>query len=209
MSHQRGWKGANMVNAFVVLIDNYDSFTYNLYQYLCMMTPEVRVFRNDKVEVTDIEAMRPDLIVISPGPKEPRDAGVSAEVIRRLGPVCPILGVCLGHQCINEVFGGRTVRAPRPWHGKTSVIHHDGKVLYTGVPDGISVARYHSLVADPACIGADLSVTAWTDDGIVMGLRHNRYQIEGVQFHPESFMTEYGPEMLRNCFREVMSGCRH
>jgi anthranilate synthase/aminodeoxychorismate synthase-like glutamine amidotransferase len=182
----------------IVLIDNYDSFTYNLYEYFCQLTPAVQVFRNDKVDIPEIARMKPDLIVISPGPKAPRDAGISKEVIGRLGRTIPTLGVCLGHQCINEVFGGRTVRAPRPWHGKTSIIHHDGKALYAGVPDGISVARYHSLVADPTTIGPDLYVSAWTDEGIVMGLRHRYYPIEGVQFHPESFMTEYGQMMLRN-----------
>ncbi|HEY9434550.1 MAG TPA: aminodeoxychorismate/anthranilate synthase component II [Blastocatellia bacterium] len=188
---------------FVVLIDNYDSFTYNLYEYFCQLTPAVQVFRNDKVDIPEIARLRPDLIVISPGPKAPRDAGISKEVISRLGHTIPILGVCLGHQCINEVFGGSTVRAPCPWHGKTSIIHHDGKVLYDGVPDGISVARYHSLVADPKTIGPDLYVSAWTEDGIVMGLRHHYYPIEGVQFHPESFMTEYGQMMLRNYLTRV------
>ena len=187
----------------VALIDNYDSFTYNLYQYICLVASTVRVFRNDKVCIDDLAAMQPDAIVISPGPKAPKDAGISKDVIRRLGPTHAILGVCLGHQCINEVFGGRTVRAPLPWHGKTSAIAHDGRTVFGGVPQRCVVARYHSLVADRASVGADLEVSAWTDDGLIMGVRHRRYAIEGVQFHPESFMTEHGTLMLRNFFAAV------
>jgi anthranilate synthase component II len=195
-----------MFDLSVVLIDNYDSFTYNLYQYLRLCTQDVRVFRNDAVSVADIAALRPDCIVISPGPKAPTDAGISKQVIAELGQTSPILGVCLGHQCINEVFGGRTVRAPRPWHGKTSVLHHDGKSLFTGLPDGFAVARYHSLVAARETLSADLEVTAWTDDHIIMGVRHRRLPIEGVQFHPESFMTEHGHAMISNFFTGVRRG---
>lgn len=193
----------------LVLIDNYDSFTYNLYQYLRLITPEVHVFRNDKVDVRGLAALRPDAVVVSPGPKEPKDAGISKELIRRLGPTCPILGVCLGHQCINEVFGGRTIRAPKPWHGKTSRINHDGQALFSGLPQGFEVARYHSLVADPATVSAALTVSAWTDDGLIMGLRHRRFPIEGVQFHPESFMTEHGHAMIRNFLAGVSRDARH
>ena len=189
-----------------VLIDNYDSFTYNLYQALCAIPADVLVIRNDKISVEGIAAMSPSFIVISPGPKEPRDAGISKEVIRQLGRVYPILGVCLGHQCINEVYGGSTVRAPRPWHGKTSVIQHDGKSLFRGLPPQVSVARYHSLVADLRTLSPQLEVSAWTEDGLVMGLRHRTFPVEGVQFHPESFMTEHGPTMLRNFCAGVQIG---
>jgi anthranilate synthase/aminodeoxychorismate synthase-like glutamine amidotransferase len=187
----------------VVLIDNYDSFTYNLYQSLSCVTGEVRVFRNDAITVAGIERLRPRSIVISPGPGTPKDAGISKDVIRHLGPAYPVLGVCLGHQCINEVFGGRTVPAPRPWHGKTSGIHHDGRTLFAGLPQGVAVARYHSLVAERETVSDDLELSAWTDDGLVMGLRHRRYPIEGVQFHPESFLTEQGDAMIRNHCREA------
>ena len=197
--HDTSW------NACIVLIDNYDSFTYNLYQCLRLISRDVRVFRNDKVDVTDLLALRPEAIVISPGPKAPVDAGISKEVIFRCGPLVPTLGVCLGHQCMNEVFGGRTVRAPRPWHGKTSTLNHDGQGMFTGLPQRFEVARYHSLVADREVIGRDLQVTAWTDEGIVMGLRHRWYPIEGVQFHPESFLTEHGQAMIVN----FVAGARH
>jgi anthranilate synthase component 2 len=182
----------------VVLIDNYDSFTYNLYQCLRLLTPDVRVFRNDKITIEAIAAERPDVIVISPGPKAPKDAGITKETIRRLGPSCPTLGVCLGHQSINEVYRGRTVRAPQPWHGKLSIIQHDGRGIFAGLPQRFAVARYHSLVADHDTVGPDLEISAWTDDGLVMGLRHRHFPIEGVQFHPESFMTEHGQAMIRN-----------
>jgi anthranilate synthase component 2 len=182
----------------VVLIDNYDSFTYNLYQYLRLVTPVVRVFRNDKITVDELAREAPDAIVISPGPKAPKDAGITKDVIRALGPTCPTLGVCLGHQCINEAFAGRTIRAPQPWHGKLSTIEHDGRGLFAGLPPRFAVARYHSLVADRHTIAPELEVTAWTDDGLVMGLRHRHLPIEGVQFHPESFMTEHGYAMLHN-----------
>jgi anthranilate synthase component 2 len=192
----------------IVLIDNYDSFTYNLYQYLRLITPAVRVFRNDAVGVRDIAALGPDGIVISPGPKEPKDAGISKEVIALLGPACPVLGVCLGHQSINEVFGGRTVRAPRPWHGKTSRIYHDGRGIFQGLPQGFVVARYHSLVACRETVGRDLEISAWTDDDLIMGLRHKYFPIEGVQFHPESYLTEHGHAMMRNFFAGVEHGDR-
>jgi anthranilate synthase component II len=188
----------DLSSARIVMIDNYDSFTYNLYQCLRLVTRDVRVFRNDKVDVDRILALKPDGIVISPGPKAPADAGISKEVIARCGASLPIFGVCLGHQSINEVFGGRTIRAPRPWHGKTSAITHDGHGVFKGVPQRFDAARYHSLVADRATLGPELQVTAWTDEGIIMGLRHRWHPIEGVQFHPESFMTEHGQTMVVN-----------
>lgn len=183
-----------------IIIDNYDSFTYNLYQYIMEMVSEVKVFRNDNITIRDIEDMEPKYIVISPGPKEPKDAGMSKKIIERFGEEVNILGVCLGHQCINEVFGGITVRDKKVFHGKVSVINNDQKHIYRGLPKRLSVARYHSLVADAARISNDLEITAWTDDGVVMGVRHKSRPIEGVQFHPESFMTEYGKEMLQNYF---------
>ena len=197
-----------MCDLSIVLIDNYDSFTYNLYQYLRLITPDVKVFRNDAVRILDIAALDPDGIVISPGPKAPKDAGISKDVIARLGETCPVLGVCLGHQCINEVFGGKTVRAPRPWHGKTSPISHDGRGMFRALPQQLSAARYHSLVADRDTVGPDLEISAWTDDGLIMGLRHKCLPIEGVQFHPESFMTEHGHAMMRNFFAGVQHGIR-
>lgn len=183
---------------FVVLIDNYDSFTYNLYQYLRRRLSNVRVFRNDSIDVHELAAIRPDGIVISPGPKAPKDAGISKAVIRQFGPTCPTLGVCLGHQCLNEVFGGTTIRAPVPWHGKTSRILHDGCGLFRGIPQQFVAARYHSLVADPMHVNPVLKVTAWTDSGLIMGLRHRQHPIEGVQFHPESFLTEFGDDIIAN-----------
>jgi anthranilate synthase/aminodeoxychorismate synthase-like glutamine amidotransferase len=186
----------------VLLIDNYDSFTYNLYQVLRQLTPDVTVFRNDAISAEEIVRMAPAHIVISPGPGVPEHAGISKEVIRRLGRKASMLGVCLGHQCINEVFGGTTIRAPLPCHGKTSMIRHDGKTIFAGLPRTLEVARYHSLIVDPATIPAELEVSAWTEDGVVMGLRHRRYALEGVQFHPESFLTTHGEQMLRNYFEK-------
>jgi anthranilate synthase component 2 len=193
-------------SARIVLVDNYDSFTYNLYQCLRLITRDVQVFRNDKVDVDALLALKPDAIVISPGPKAPRDAGISKDLIFRCGASLPILGVCLGHQCINEVFGGQTVRAPRPWHGKTSTVNHDGRGVFAGLPQRFEVARYHSLVADRGTVGPELLVTAWTDEGVVMGLRHRWHPIEGVQFHPESFMTEHGQAMVVNFIAGATDG---
>ena len=186
----------------VVIIDNYDSFTYNLYQYILGITPNVKVYRHDKITVARIEAMNPHFIVVSPGPKEPKDSGISKAVIARLGKKIKTLGVCLGHQCINEVFGGKTVRAPQVWHGKTSLIINDQKTIFKGLPKEIEVARYHSLVADRDFLPGELEISAWTSDGIIMGLRHKEYPIEGVQFHPESFLTPQGMKMMANFFRE-------
>ncbi|MCP4218952.1 MAG: aminodeoxychorismate/anthranilate synthase component II [bacterium] len=193
----------------VIMIDNYDSFTYNLYQYISQIVPNVSVFRNDKITIAEIAAMKPRYIVISPGPKEPKDAGISKQVIREFGPHIKILGVCLGHQSINEVFGGKTIRAPKVWHGKTSPIHHDNKTIFKDLPSSFDVARYHSLIVDKDHLSPELEVSAWTDDGLIMGMRHNTYPIEGVQFHPESFLTHYGHKMMQNFFREPLSGVSH
>jgi anthranilate synthase component II len=179
------------------VIDNYDSFTYNLVQYLGELGAEMRVFRNDAVTVEEIEALHPSHIVISPGPGDPSDAGVSNEVIHRLGPHFPLLGVCLGHQCIGEVFGGKVGRAPRLMHGKVSAIYHYGEDLFVGVPSPFDATRYHSLiVSDP--LPPELKVTAFTKEGELMGLRHRQYPIFGVQFHPESILTVPGKQILRN-----------
>ena len=184
----------------VLLIDNYDSFTYNLYQALRCLTPAVSVVRNDAITVDEIARLAPVHIVISPGPGVPEQAGISKEVIRRFARTARILGVCLGHQCINEVFGGATVRAPVPFHGKTSTVVHDGQTIFTGLPRAIEVARYHSLIVDTGKISPELEVSAATEDGIVMALRHRRYPIEGVQFHPESFLTACGVQILKSFF---------
>jgi len=192
----------NKNDFLVLMIDNYDSFTYNLYQYILEITPNVRVYRHDKITVEEIEAINPHYIVISPGPRDPEHAGISREVIRRLGRKTKTLGVCLGHQCINEVFGGRTIRAPKVWHGKTSMVYNDRKTIFKGLPGKIEVARYHSLIADKALLSNELEISAWTSDGIIMGIRHKEYPIEGVQFHPESFLTKYGKKIMANFFQE-------
>ena len=187
----------------ILMIDNYDSFTFNLVQYLQMLGAEVKVVRNDELSVDQIASLKPARIVISPGPCTPDQAGVSLEVIRRLGPTTPTLGVCLGHQGIGQVFGGRVVRAKKIMHGKTSAIHHDGKGVFVGLPNGYEATRYHSLVVDHASLPDALEVSAWTQeaDGAVeaiMGLRHREYPIEGVQFHPESILSEHGHALLAN-----------
>ena len=181
----------------VVVIDNYDSFTYNLVQYLGELGAELRVFRNDQVSLDEIRELKPSHIVISPGPGDPNDGGVSNDVLRELGPAVPILGVCLGHQCMGYVYGGKVSRAPRLMHGKTSAIYHNGKGLFTGVPNPFRATRYHSLIVEeplPDC----LQVTAFTREGEVMGLRHKYYPVSGVQFHPESILTEHGKRILQN-----------
>jgi anthranilate synthase/aminodeoxychorismate synthase-like glutamine amidotransferase len=180
----------------IIVIDNYDSFTYNLVQYLGEMGHELRVFRNNRVTLDEIDALKPSQIVISPGPGAPQDAGVSEKVVHCFHKTIPILGVCLGHQAIGEVFGGKIVRAPSLMHGKTSPIMHDSKTLFKGLPQGFPATRYHSLVVTdiPAC----LEVSAQTQEGIVMGLRHRDYPVEGIQFHPESIMTVVGKQLLAN-----------
>ena len=180
-----------------LFIDNYDSFTFNLVQALAKMGTEVHVFRNDGLSLAQIDRLCPDRIVISPGPKRPEDAGISRQIIQRFGPRIPLLGVCLGMQCINEVFGGRTVKAPICVHGKTSAVYHSGKGLYQDIPNPFQGARYHSLIVDqiPEC----LELNAWTEDKVAMGIRHVSCPIVGVQFHPESFLTEPGDRILE-CF---------
>ena len=187
----------------LLMIDNYDSFTYNLVQYLQALGAEVRVERNDALTVDEIEQLAPRRIVISPGPRTPNDAGVSMEVIERLGPTIPILGVCLGHQSIGQVYGGDVVRAGMIMHGKTSKIRHEGKGVFAGLPDAYEATRYHSLVVDKTTLPAALEITAWTEneDGSmeeIMGLRHREFPVEGVQFHPESILTQHGHALLKN-----------
>ena len=192
----------------LLMIDNYDSFTYNLVQYLGELGQDVRVIRNDELSVEQIRKLAPDRIVISPGPGTPDQAGVTLEMIAKIGAQTPILGVCLGHQSIGQAFGGKVVRAREIMHGKTSVIHHTGKGVFAALPNPFVATRYHSLVVDRASVPAVLEVTAWTQDadgGIdeIMGFRHKALPIEGVQFHPESILTEHGHALLRNFLHEV------
>ena len=182
----------------ILLIDNYDSFTYNLYQYLCELGADVHVVRNDQVTLEDIEALAPERIVVSPGPNSPYKAGISNDVIRHFGSRVPTLGVCLGHQCIGYAYGGTVDRAGEVMHGKSSLIHHDGKGVFQGLPNPFEAIRYHSLAIYREGLPDSLEVTAWTDKGIIMGVRHKEYQVEGIQFHPESIMTEVGKDLLRN-----------
>ena len=182
----------------IAMIDNYDSFTYNLVQYFGELGADARVFRNDEVRVEDVEAMRPSHVVISPGPCTPSEAGISLALIERLAGKVPILGVCLGHQAIGQAFGGRVVRARQVMHGKTSRIRHDGKGVFEKVENDFVATRYHSLVVEPASLPSCLLVTAESEDGEIMGLRHRSLAIEGVQFHPEALLTEHGHEMLQN-----------
>ncbi|MCI0824060.1 MAG: aminodeoxychorismate/anthranilate synthase component II, partial [Chloroflexi bacterium] len=187
----------------LLLIDNYDSFTYNLYQYLAELGAEVVTVRNDKTTLEDIEAMNPQGIIISPGPGTPLEAGISNDVIRHFGPRVPTLGVCLGHQCIGYVYGAKVDRAGEIRHGKTSMIHHNGQGVLAGLPDPFEAIRYHSLVVYPETVPDELEVTAWTDNGLIMGLRHKEYPVEGVQFHPESIMTPVGKAVLQNFLDRV------
>ena len=187
----------------LLMIDNYDSFTYNLVQYLQSLGAEVKVVRNDAMTVDEIAKLAPERIVISPGPCTPNEAGVSLEIIERLGANTPILGVCLGHQSIGQAYGGHVIRAGRIMHGKTSRIRHEGKGVFAGLPDAYEATRYHSLVVDKTTLPAALEITAWTDneDGSmeeIMGLRHREYPVEGVQFHPESILTQHGHALLKN-----------
>jgi anthranilate synthase/aminodeoxychorismate synthase-like glutamine amidotransferase len=186
----------------LLLIDNYDSFTYNLFQYLSELEQEVRVARNDKITIAEIEKLKPERIVVSPGPSTPQRAGISNDVIRHFGPKLPLLGVCLGHQCIGHVYGGTVGRAKAVMHGKSSLVHHNGVGVLDGLPNPFSAIRYHSLAVSPEGLPDCLEVTAWTDDGTVMGLRHRQHPVEGVQFHPESFMTPVGKDLLRNFLRK-------
>ncbi|MBM2827390.1 MAG: anthranilate synthase subunit [Dehalococcoidia bacterium] len=182
----------------LLLIDNYDSFTYNLYQYLCELGQEVAVYRNDQITLEDIERLKPERIVISPGPCTPKEAGISNDVIRRYGSQLPILGVCLGHQCIGYTYGGVVDRAGEIKHGKTSMIRHDGKGVFAGLPNPFEAIRYHSLAIMPDTVPDSLEVTAWSESGVIMGVRHKEFPVEGVQFHPESIMTVVGKDLLRN-----------
>ena len=183
----------------VVVIDNYDSFTYNLVQYLGEIGAEITVMRNDAVSVEQVVSAKPDHIVISPGPGRPEDAGITIDVVKALGETTPILGVCLGHQAIGAAFGGNVVRAPAPMHGKTSSIEHDGRSVFRGIENPFLASRYHSLVIAEKDFPADLEVTARTKgDGIIMGVRHRRWPVHGVQFHPESILTTAGKQMLKN-----------
>lgn len=188
----------NLERERVLLIDNYDSFTYNLYQYLCELGAMVEVHRNDRITLEEIEAMRPDRIVLSPGPCSPREAGISVDVIKRFGEHTPLLGVCLGHQCIGEAYGGVVDRAGEIVHGKTSMIHHQGVGVFAGLPNPLEAIRYHSLVILRNSVPDSLEITASTDNGLVMGVRHREYPVEGVQFHPESIFTPSGKDLLRN-----------
>ncbi len=182
----------------LLLIDNYDSFTYNLYQYLGELGAETRVVRNDEISARQALALKPERIVISPGPGTPDEAGISLELIAEAAGRVPLLGVCLGHQALGQALGGRVVRAPKLMHGKTSEIQHDGRTLYWGLSRPFIATRYHSLVVDRASVPDCLEISAWTDDGLVMGLRHRKFALEGVQFHPESILTVVGKTLLRN-----------
>lgn len=182
----------------LLMIDNYDSFTYNLVQYLSELGADVKVYRNDKITIPEIEALSPSMIVISPGPCSPKEAGISMQVIDHFKGKVPILGVCLGHQSIGAVFGGNIVSAPTLMHGKVSMIYHDGKTIFADLPNPFPATRYHSLVIDKSTLPQCLEVSAWTDDGVIMGVRHKDFVIEGVQFHPESILTTEGKHLLQN-----------
>jgi anthranilate synthase/aminodeoxychorismate synthase-like glutamine amidotransferase len=182
----------------LLLLDNYDSFTYNLYQYLSELGAEIEVRRNDQVTLDEIELMQPDFIVISPGPCTPNEAGLSCQIIETFGPRIPLLGVCLGLQAIGQVYGGRVIRAPEPMHGKTSLMYHQGQGVLRNLPQPFEAIRYHSLIVERSTLPDELEITAETADGLIMGLRHRVYPVEGVQFHPESILTSVGKDLLRN-----------
>lgn len=189
----------------LLLIDNYDSFTYNLYQYLAELGATLEVRRNDQVTLAEIEQLQPDHIVISPGPCTPDEAGMSCQIVEAFGPRIPTLGVCLGHQAIGQVYGGRVIRAPEPMHGKTSRIYHQGQGVFRNLAHPFEANRYHSLIVERSILPAELEITASTEDGLIMGLRHRQYPIEGVQFHPESIMTPAGKDLLRNFLEQSSS----
>ena len=186
----------------ILLIDNYDSFTYNLFQFLAELGADVHVARNDAITIADIEAMAPERIVISPGPRTPIEAGISTEVVRHFGPNVPLLGVCLGHQCIGAAYGGTVAGAGEIVHGKTSSIQHDGKGVFKGLPNPLLGIRYHSLAIMPETVPPELEVTARTDSGVIMGVRHREHPVEGIQFHPESIMTQAGKDLLQNFLQQ-------
>ena len=194
----------------IIVIDNYDSFTYNIVQYLgelgqeLPIAAEVQVFRNDRISLEEIRQMKPDAVVISPGPGRPEDAGISLELIRELGPTLPILGVCLGHQSIGQVFGGNIISAPELMHGKTSPIHHTGVGVFKNLDNPLTATRYHSLVIERETCPDSLEITGWVEDGTIMGVRHRDYpHIEGVQFHPESVLTQNGKQLLKNFLERI------
>jgi anthranilate synthase component 2 len=187
----------------LLMIDNYDSFTYNLVQYLGELGAEVEVVRNDEVGIDEVARMRPEKIVISPGPCSPNEAGISLGIIERLGTKLPILGVCLGHQAIGQAYGGKVVHAKTLMHGKTSLIHHAGQGVFAGLPSSFTATRYHSLAVERDSLPECLEVTAWTEDGEIMGLRHRTLPVEGVQFHPEAILTEHGHALLGNFLRRA------
>jgi anthranilate synthase component II len=182
----------------LLMIDNYDSFTYNLVQYLGELGQSMQVYRNNKITIPEIEKMNPDRIVVSPGPCTPKEAGISTDVIRHFAGKIPVLGVCLGHQSIGEAFGGDVIRASYLMHGKTSMIHHDGKTIFSGLPNPFEATRYHSLIIKRETLPGVLEISAWTEDGVIMGVRHKQFKVEGVQFHPESILTTVGKDLLRN-----------
>lgn len=182
----------------ILVIDNYDSFTFNLVQYLGVLGAEMKIFRNDEITLDEIEALKPERIMVSPGPCSPTEAGISCAVIERFGPRLPTFGVCLGHQCIGQVFGGKIIRAERLMHGKTSPIHHKGESVFTGLPDPFEATRYHSLIIERESVPDCLAITAETAEGEIMGVRHKELPIHGVQFHPESVLTEGGMQMMQN-----------
>jgi anthranilate synthase/aminodeoxychorismate synthase-like glutamine amidotransferase len=187
----------------VLVIDNYDSFTYNLVQYLGELGEDVMVRRNDEITLAEIAPLSPVAVVLSPGPGTPSDAGICKDLLVELGPTLPILGVCLGHQCLGEAFGGTVRRASQVMHGKVSRVTHAEQSVFRGIPSPFAATRYHSLVVDRQNLPADLEVTAWTDDGTVMGLRHRQYPLAGVQFHPEAILTEHGHELLANFLQDA------
>ncbi len=191
----------------ILMIDNYDSFTYNLVHYLAELGEEVVVHRNDKISLEDVGKLNPDMIVVSPGPCTPKEAGISVDVIKEFAGRTPILGVCLGHQSMAYAYGADIVRAGRLLHGKTSQIHHDGKGIFKGIPDPFEATRYHSLLVDKETLPDCFEISAWTDEGEIMGIRHKEHLMEGVQFHPESILTKYGKDILRN-FISIASGTK-
>lgn len=182
----------------ILVIDNYDSFTYNLVQYLGELGADLKVFRNDKITIKEIRDLRPEKILISPGPGYPKDAGISISVIKEFSGKLPILGVCLGHQSIGEAFGGKIVQAKRLLHGKTSMIHHDGKTIFKGLPNPFEATRYHSLIIERSSLPDCLEISAWTKEDEIMGVRHKEFKVEGIQFHPESILTKEGKKLLGN-----------
>ncbi|AGL01720.1 anthranilate synthase component II [Desulfoscipio gibsoniae] len=193
----------------ILLIDNYDSFVYNLYQYFSELGSEVGVWRNDQITIDDIKEIKPKCIVLSPGPCTPDEAGISLEIVKRLAGKYPILGVCLGHQTIGQVFGGKVIRAYRPIHGKKSTVIHDARGIYSGLPNPMPVARYHSLIIEKDSLPGCLEVTAHTTSGEIMGIRHRYLPVEGVQFHPESILTTYGKKLLCNYLQMIKGGIHY